>query len=341
MTCPGSFGSVLSCALTMLAVSLTSVGIAVGSDTAVKHDTIVYLQPPDVADALVGADADTEQPPWTEELPDGTLSLGDNDGADADVFVDDFSWQIAPSGIIYRSYLAGPHEPRISITPLFASNHTFWDATVGGRGGVVRYGDRDPLHPQGWQLDVYGAAIVRMDAENHQDLDSADFVFGFPITYGVANWQFKFGYAHLSSHLGDEYAIRFPGALDNRVNYVRDGLVFGSSWFPVPACRLYGEFDWAFHDSGGANPIAFQFGSEVSRSGPTGFYGTPFFAVNGRMRQELDFGGDVTVQAGRLWRGDTGKVFRVGVHYYNGKSSQSQFFNTWEDQIGIGLWYDF
>jgi len=258
-----------------------------------------------------------------------------------DVPLNNFTWQVGPSGIIYRSYLAGPLEPRIGITPFFSESHSYWDATVGGRGGVLRYGDCDPLHPQGWQLDVYGAAIVRMDSENHQDLVSSDYVFGFPLTYGIDNWQFKFGYAHISSHLGDEYAIRYPGTLDERVNYVRDGIVFGSSWYPRPYCRVYGEFDWAFHVSDGAKPIAFQFGNELSRPGPTGLHGTPFFAINGRMREEHDYGGDVTVQSGWLWRGVTGKTFRLGGHFYNGKSSQAQFYNNSEEQVGIGLWYDF
>ena len=119
-----------------------------------------------------------------------------------------------------------------------------------------------------------------MDAEHHQDLNSADFVFGFPLTYGVGDWQFKLGYAHLSSHLGDEYSIRYPDV--DRINYVRDGIVFGTSWFPRPYCRLYGEYDWAFHTSGGANPIHFQFGSEFSHPGPTGLHGSPFLALNGR-----------------------------------------------------------
>ena len=307
------------------------------------HDAIVYLQPTALLDdeAATAADSDDIQPPWTEELPGDTFPLDDSDGHFGESAASGFIWQVGPSGLIYRSYLAGPHEPRISITPFFTSNQAKWDATIGGRSGIFRYGDCDPLHPQGWQLDVYGAAIVRMDAEEHQNLDSADYVFGFPITYGVDNWQFKFGYAHLSSHLGDEFAISNPGTLDDRLNYVRDGIVFGSSWFPVPGCRLYGEFDWAFHNSGGANPIALQFGNELSRSGPTDLSGTPFLALNGRMRQEIDYGGDFTAQAGWLWRGDTGKTFRFGAHYYNGKSSQSQFFDTSEEQIGMGLWYDF
>jgi hypothetical protein len=32
---------------------------------------------------------------------------------------------------------------------------------------------------------------------------------------------------------------------------------------------------------------------------------------------------------------------RLGLHYYNGESSQLQFFDKFEQQIGIGLWYDF
>ncbi len=329
----GSRPIVLSCALILLAATV----ICRSRACAEEDGAIVYLAP----QAARGSDAPGPAlPAVDEELPEGTLGddlLGDGGLADA-CGPNDFTWQVAPSGIIYRSYLAGPHEPRISITPMYAADHAYWDATVGGRGGVLRYGDHDPLHPQGWQLDVYGAAIVRMDAEIHQDLNSCDYVFGFPITYGVANWQFKFGYAHLSSHLGDEY-IRRTGA--DRINYVRDGLVFGTSWFPVPACRLYGEFDWAFHDDGGAAPIAFQFGNELSRPGPTGLHGSPFLALNGRLREEVDYGGDVTIDSGWLWRGDTGKTFRIGGHYYNGKSSQSQFYNYSEQQIGLGLWYDF
>lgn len=315
---------------------------AVADAPPAETGSIVYLQPAGEIDLSQFMTApEVAELPAGDELPGDTVLPGDSGDSLLSPEPSGYVWQVAPSGIIYRSYLAGPHEPRIGITPFFSANHAYWDATVGGRGGVLRYGDCDPLHPHGWQLDVYGAAIVRMDAENHQDLNSADYVFGFPITYGVDNWQFKFGYAHLSSHLGDEYAIRYDGALDDRINYVRDGLVFGSSWFPVPACRLYGEFDWAFHNSGGAEPIAFQFGNELSHPGPTGLSGSPFLAVNGRMRQDVDYGGDVTAESGWLWRGETGKVFRIGAHYYNGKSSQSQFFDTSEEQIGMGLWYDF
>jgi hypothetical protein len=69
--------------------------------------------------------------------------------------------------------------------------------------------------------------------------------------------------------------------------------------------------------------------------------GSPFLAVNGRLREELGYGGDVTTQSGWMWRGIDGKVFRLGAHYFTGKSSQFQFFQKYEEQIGAGVWYDF
>jgi hypothetical protein len=272
---------------------------------------------------------------WANELPIRPL-FDDCDPLDV------WRWQLTPPGLIYRSYLAGVHEPRTAIVAFHeGESRTIWDATVGGRGGILRYGSGDAVHPEGYQLDVYGAAMARLDVENRQDLDSTDYVFGFPLTYGFDQWQFKFGYAHISSHLGDELALREPGTLAQRVNYVRDSILLGISFFPHMACRLYGEAAWAFHRGGGAEPWEAQFGTEWSRPGVTGLRGTPFLAVNGRMREEHDFGGDVTAQTGWLWRGVTGGAVRLGAHYYNGKSSQYQFFDTAEEQIGMGLWYDF
>ena len=254
----------------------------------------------------------------------------------------EWSWQWLPAGLIYHSYMAGVHEPRMAIVAFYESgDRTLWDATLGGRVGLLRYGDCDPHYPQGFQLDFYGAAVARLDVENRQDLDSTDYVFGFPITYGVGNWQFKFGYAHLSSHLGDELALRDPDTLDERVNYVRDGIVLGASCYPYPVWRQYAEVGWAFHNSEGAQPWEAQFGSELSLPGPTGAAGSPFLAVNGRMREEHGFGGDLSIQAGWLRRGVLGQTLRFGVHYYNGKSSQFQFYDNFEEQIGLGLWYDF
>jgi hypothetical protein len=334
---------VLSCALTVLAswlstviagvsaheMQLESVGVSNSGATDPVASTDNSELPQPAATIVTDESQFTGGPVLDDMLIDAPL-----DGA--------WSWQWLPAGLIYRSYLAGVHEPRMALVTFYeGGDRTLWDATLGGRVGLVRCGDCDPLFPQGYQLDFYGAAIARLDVEHRQDLDSTDYVFGFPITYGVGAWQFKFAYAHLSSHLGDELALRDPDTLDERINYVRDAVVFGTSCYPHPVWRQYAEVGWAFHHSGGAQPWEAQFGTELSRHGPTGHAGTPFLAVNGRMREEHDFGGDVSVQAGWLRRGLVGQTLRLGAHYYNGKSSQFEFFDTSEEQMGLGLWYDF
>jgi hypothetical protein len=183
--------------------------------------------------------------------------------------------------------------------------------------------------------------MLRLTLDNVRDLETVDFRGGVPLTYGVGDWQFKFAYYHVSSHLGDEYAIRNPGSLDERINYVRDALVFGTSYYVIPAMRIYGEAAYALNATGGAEPWEFQFGTELSQPGPTGPRGTPFLALNGHLREEHNFGGDFTAQAGWLWRGNTGQTMRLGAFYFNGKSSQFQIFDDSEQQIGVGAWYDF
>lgn len=253
-------------------------------------------------------------------------------------------WLVLPDGVIYRSYLAGPREPRIGTKFLNVSGsqergQVLWDATVGGRRSLLRFGTDNPMRPEGWELGIEGAALVRLNLDEERDVDASDFRFGVPLTYGSGPVQFKTGYYHLSSHLGDEFIVRTPSAM--RINYVRDCILLGLSYNPTPNWRVYGETAYAVFTAGGAEPWEFQLGVEYSQAGVTGFRGTPFFATNAHLHQERDFGGDWTTQMGWLWRGESGSVMRLGLHYMNGHSTQYQFAAGSEEQVGLGLWYDF
>jgi hypothetical protein len=254
-----------------------------------------------------------------------------------------WQWRVLPEGVIWQSYWAGVHEPRISGAWYSEEDgEALLDVTLGGRASLLRFGTDGPGRPQGAELQVEGAGLPRLNLDENWDMESNDFRFGLPLVYGREMWQAKFSYYHLSSHMGDEFAIRNGGqsALDDRINFSRDALVLGFSYFPLPAWRWYAEAGWAFHYDV-SEPWEFQFGVDVAEPGPTGIYGTPFVAVNGHLREEVDFGGNVVAQAGWLWRGDSTRTVRVGVHYFNGKSSQFQFFNHFEEQIGGGVWCDF
>jgi hypothetical protein len=249
-----------------------------------------------------------------------------------------WQWQIFPDGLMYKSYLASLEESRFAGQWVHDDRLGWiWNATLGGNVGLLRYGTEDPLWPEGWQLDLDGAAFPELAAD--WTLVTTDFRLGVPLTARVGPWEGKFGYYHLCAHLGDEYLLEHPECV--RLGYIRDALVLGVACRPLPDWRLYGEADWAFHTEGGARPWEFQFGVEFSPARPTGFYGAPFLAVNGAIREEVDYGGNVTVEAGWQWRSVTGRLARVGLQYFDGYSDEREFYHDREELLGLGLWYDY
>lgn len=248
--------------------------------------------------------------------------------------------QLLPEGLIYRSYLAGVREPRIAgVWNNDYRQGWIWDIALGGRVGLLRYGTTDPIHPSGWELDLEGGAFPRLDMEHDQDLVATDYRVGVPLTYGTGRFQTKLAFYHLSSHLGDEYMVRYHTL--SRINYSRNALVWGNSLFVTPSLRLYGEAAWSFYIDGGAKPWEFQFGADYSLPYATGLRGSPFVALNSYLRQEDDFGGHFVVQTGWQWRGESGQLFRMGMQYFAGSSDQLEIYTRYESKVGLGLWYDF
>ena len=66
----------------------------------------------------------------------------------------------------------------------------------------------------------------------------------------------------MSSHVGDEFLIK--NQTFNRINYVRESIIFGTSLQASRECRLYGELAWGAIATGGAEPWQFQLGTEFS-----------------------------------------------------------------------------
>jgi hypothetical protein len=249
-------------------------------------------------------------------------------------------WQLLPQGLIWHSYLAGPKEPRLEALVFSGPNlDTKFDGMVGGRVGLLRYGNSADFRPQGWQLDVEGAALIREDVTQDQDVDGYDFRVGIPVTYGVGNYMMKISWYHTSAHIGDEFMLKHPNF--ERLNYSRNAIVWGHAYYLTEAIRVYGEIDYGYFVDGGNKPWAFQFGWEYSPV-VRGAHGAPFLAMNAYLREENDFGGFYTLQTGWQWRGARGgQLVRVGFHYQTGPSTLNEFFDRSEEQIGAGLWYDF
>jgi hypothetical protein len=252
----------------------------------------------------------------------------------------DWGLRILPEGLIYRSYLAGPKESRLGAGFVRIPDDSWmWDATIGARMGLLRMGSGDAIRPRGFQLDIESSAQLRLDIPENVDVRGADYRVGFPLTWGNDRRQWKFAYYHMSSHLGDEFMVKNPDF--PLFAQARDALVFGHSIYLTDSLRVYGEVGWAFY-SNGSEPWECQFGIDYAPRTPTGLYGAPFFAVNGYLREELDYGGMFTAQAGWAWRADrTAHLFRLGLQYHNGASSQYAFLPFHEQQLGLWAWYDF
>jgi len=253
-----------------------------------------------------------------------------------------WKWQLLPSGLIYPSYLAGPKEPRMASMWVHQKDFGWvWDCVLGGRAGILRYGSREKVLPEGFQLDIEGAVALRMNLEHDRDMMANDFRFGLPLTFGNKHWQAKFGYYHVSSHMGDEHMIT-NNDMSSRINYYREALALGISrrlWRDV---RIYGETGFAFLTGEETEPWEFQFGIEYAPIYPANcWWGAPFLAVDAHLFQELDFSGYLCVQVGWLWRSESNHIFRIGLQYLNGYDDQYEFHHQNVQKIGFGVWYDF
>ena len=303
-----------------------------------------YLEPPSYLGTLQSGEPDGHLP-----LHDGEIgsAVGPASGpaisypAAQAAPAEPYLWQVLPDGLMWRAFLADPHAPRISAQVFGDTNGGFfWEATLGGRVGLLRYGTLGALVPDGWQWDLEGAAITRLNAKFAQDVESTDYRFGTQLTRAEGEWAMKFGYFHLSSHVGDEYLVRNPGF--ERLNYVTESAVFGISYGRLLPVRVYGEAAYAFHTSGGAEPLQFQTGAEYSSPDTLTSGGAPFAAINLNIREAVGYDPAMNVQAGWQWRSfRSGRSLRVGLTYFNGHSSQYEFFQRHEQQVGVGVWFDY
>jgi len=296
-----------------------------------------------VADQFISIDSDDlAEPPRPfidlDEQPDMQYA---QEFCTGDCWYEEWGLYGLPSGFIYRAYLAGPKESRMStlLLDVPSDSSPMWESSLGARIGLLRLGNRNPIRPRGIQLDVEGSAQVRLDLPEDKDVRATDYRVGIPLSWGDEQRQWKLAYYHLSSHLGDEFADKNPSF--PRFAQARDAIVLGHSIYLTDDVRIYGEAGWAFRHVA-SEAWEFQFGVDYAPRDPTGCRGAPFFAANAYLREELNFGGGVAIQGGWAWRSDTNPgLLRMGFHYYNGASTQWAFLPFHEEQIGGGVWYDF
>jgi len=233
-------------------------------------------------------------------------------------------------------------EPRLMVMPTSLSNGSTQDTvdtSIGATVGLLR-GERE-----NWktviQSDFFAVVTSRFSQYNYQV--AADYRFGFPVTFARGPWQWKVGYEHTSSHLGDEVAqmtgrVAFP--------FVKDEFVFGlGRYFFDAKLRVYGQVAWAAYQNipGDPPPFRFDLGTEWVRRRVTGCWGQPFAATNLRFDGDVDYKPDMSLQLGWIWR-DPSRRFgeaRIFGQYFNGHASYGQFYQDRESWFGFGIAFDY
>ncbi len=252
-------------------------------------------------------------------------------------------WQVLPQGLMYKSYIAGEKEPRMQFIQLHdtRSNQRVWDAVLGGRVGLLRHGTCGSVNPQGFQLDIEGAVFARVLPDQPSAmLVGSDYRAGLLGTHRDNGTAVKYGYYHISSHIGDEFLVANPTF--NRINYVRDSLIAGVTQDLKYSTQVYGEIAYALGVEGGAKPLEFQFGTQYLPVAKSSLRGAPYVAANYHIREDFGFEGGFSTVAGWGWQGlQTRHRLRIGMQYYNGPSLQYQFLNRVENLYGGGIWYDY
>jgi hypothetical protein len=189
----------------------------------------------------------------------------------------------------------------------------------------------------------------------------------------IKEFAVRFGYHHLSGHVGDEYLAEYISISDSIVNgddiadgdnyhfsYVRDAVLLGMSFQPYPFLRFYGEVDYAFslmdifHCYNNLR-WHINFGTEIIWEPPEdlAWVGAWYTATDIQLFEESSWRPGITVQIGRYGiSGEKGERFRIGAEYYTGRVPLFVFNHTqgvipteWdavpmEQYLTIGIWFD-
>ncbi|MBN2859525.1 MAG: DUF1207 domain-containing protein, partial [Sphaerochaetaceae bacterium] len=287
-----------------------------------------------------------------------------------------------PDDTLYPSSIADADYPRFTLSfPFYIeqSIDTLQGDTILSAREIMKFGGIQSLFRCSFDAQGATAAEVSVGAGLTTMFDTFEDAlenFGWEgtgfLTFDlrVKNFlSFRFGFHHLSSHVGDEYLARYEVIalpLDDQANllsgstygmdYVRDALYGGLSFQISPSFRFttevrysmnmlrymlrYNDFPW--HTS-----LSFEYREPKKERETWRWYA----AFHVSMYQESSWFPSTTIHAGRaLSQKESNREFRVGFEYHYGRAQIASFNHTqtvvsWqelkrESHFAVGAWYD-
>jgi len=187
-------------------------------------------------------------------------------------------------------------------------------------------------------------------------VQSTDYTIGFPVDFSFNSFSTRVEWAHISSHLGDDF---------NRIDDVNEAIVNygdGKYYFSRPRkysrefielffsqeishSRLYGGAIWAYHitfdNYNDYSPTTWSLQAGYEWEAQSQKLARPFWAVDFKVRQGFQWSPEVNLQAGYMIGENLVKRMRVGFEIFSGFSNQGQFSGRRERDVSFLLAFDF
>lgn len=259
----------------------------------------------------------------------------------------DFEW--IPDKTPYPAYIADPRRPRMEVavgyvdTDIPDTSSGMVNLDAGTRITVLRM-QRGAKGANEFALDVEGGLFTRFDLIN--GLDN----LGWDGRYGVfLAWDWsdtiaaRFGYRHISAHLGDEY-IEETGR--TRIGYTRDDWRIGLAFHPTQSLLIYVEPSYAWHMGNPDRQEKWALEGGAQYQGPYTLWKNSlawYGGVHVASWQENGWNPSVACQVGvKLKRDPKRTRMRFGIEAYTGRAVLGEFALDYnETYVTAGFFFDF
>ena len=177
--------------------------------------------------------------------------------------------------------------------------------------------------------------------EAEKDLINSDFRVGLPLSIQLGSWESRLTLRHVSSHLGDDYTVRFieVTVLDGFGQTSKDGFEGTLGRRVGESVRLYAGGDWNFHTNKQMSRAVVRTGGEwepVPSGEGNGSW--PFFASDFEYPSFSNRLG-VTLVGGMGFRVN-GQRFRLEARARFGSTPMGRFRESDETFYGLGFALD-
>jgi len=254
-----------------------------------------------------------------------------------------------PEGDVFETVLADPKQPQSFVSfrrfhssqVLDSPSRTITMASVGYGGifGLYRVPTRNGKGA--FQVGMDGALFAQfnMDAPSH-DLINADYTVGIPLTFRYEKFSMRFRLYHQSSHLGDEYLLRYHPKRVN-LSYEAFSLLLARD---LGQFRLYGGGEYRLdRDPSTLSPGMAEWGLEYRDREPLFGSGRLLAGLDVKNDQANNWNPSASLKAGLEFGSPNPRrrhlrIFLVG---YDGYSPYGQFYKEKVQYYGFEVDFAF